>query len=231
MVPLARALEAAGHQVAVATDPAFCGYVRDAGFEAHPAGLDHPDAQARFIAATPAWAETPPQDRMPLQFPGLFAGVRAPAMLRDLQPLIATWRPDLVIHETAELAGAIAAEAAGVAHVEHSFGILRPAIVREVAVEILAPIADRLGVTEPRHQRIQRRALPRHLPARDPAARDRGRPQRPAPQAGGLRCRSGRGPPGLGRGPAGTADDLRHDGHGLQQVGRGLRDRARGPSR
>src|SRR6185295_11877965 len=121
MVPLARSLEAAGHQVAVATDPAFCGYVRDAGFEAHPAGLDHPDALARFIAATPAWAETPPQDRMPLQFPGLFAGVRAPAMLRDLQPLIATWRPDLVIHETAELAGAIAAEAAGVAHVEHSF--------------------------------------------------------------------------------------------------------------
>ncbi len=86
---------------------------------------------------------------MPLQFPGLFAGVRAPAMLRDLQPLIATWRPDLVIHETAEMAGAIAAEAAGVAHVEHSFGILRPAIVREVAVEILAPIAARLGVTNP----------------------------------------------------------------------------------
>jgi UDP:flavonoid glycosyltransferase YjiC (YdhE family) len=149
MVPLAQALEEAGHQVAVATDPSFCGYVRDAGFEAHPAGLDHPEALARFIAATPAWAETPPQDRMPLQFPGLFAGVRAPVMLRDLQPLIATWRPDLVIHETAEMAGAIAAEEAGVAHVEHSFGILRPAIVREVAVEILAPIADRLGVTNP----------------------------------------------------------------------------------
>ena len=47
------------------------------------------------------------------------------------------------------MAGAIAAEAAGVAHVEHSFGILRPAIVREVAVEILAPIADRLGVRNP----------------------------------------------------------------------------------
>ena len=70
-------------------------------------------------------------------------------MLRDLQPLIATWRPDLVIHDTAELAGAIAAEAAGVAHVEHSFGILRPAIVRAVATEILAPIAARLGVRNP----------------------------------------------------------------------------------
>ena len=149
MVPLARAMEANGHRVAFATDPAFCGYIRDAGFEAHPAGLDQPDALARFVAATPGWAETAAQDRMPLQFPGMFAGARVPPMLKDLVPLIALWQPDLLIHETAELAGAIAAEAAGVKHAEHSFGILRPAIVRAVATEILAPTAARLGVLNP----------------------------------------------------------------------------------
>lgn len=149
MVPLARALEAAGHRVAFATDPGFCAYVRDVGFEAHPAGLDQPDAQARFVAATPGWADIPPQERMSFQFPGLFAGVRVPPMLKDLEKIMATWRPDLLIHDTAELAGAIAAEVADVAHVEHAFGILRPAVVRQVATEILAPIADRLGVPNP----------------------------------------------------------------------------------
>jgi len=149
MVPLAHALEAAGHRVAFATDPGFCGYVRDVGFEAHPAGLDQPDALARFVAATPGWAEIPPQDRLPFQFPGLFAGVRLPPMLTDLERILASLRPDLVIHDTTEMAGAIAAEAAGVAHAEHSFGILRPAMVRAVATEILAPIAARLGVENP----------------------------------------------------------------------------------
>src|SRR3954471_16581757 len=96
MVPLARALEAAGHPVAFATDPGFCSYVRDVGFEAHPAGLDQPEAQARFVAATPGWAEIPPQDRMPFQFPGLFAAVRVAPMLRDLERIMASVRPDLV---------------------------------------------------------------------------------------------------------------------------------------
>jgi UDP:flavonoid glycosyltransferase YjiC (YdhE family) len=149
MVPLARALEGAGHRVAFATDPGFCGHVRDVGFEAFPAGLDQPDAQARFVAATPGWAEIPAQDRMPFQFPGLFAGVRAPRMVEDLEPLVASLRPDLLIHDTAELAGAIVAESAGIAHAEHSFGILRPAMIRAVATEILAPIAARLGVHDP----------------------------------------------------------------------------------
>jgi UDP:flavonoid glycosyltransferase YjiC (YdhE family) len=149
MIPLARALEGAGHRVVFATDPDFCAYVRRVGFAAHPAGLDQLEAQARFVAKTPGWTQTAPEDRMPLQFPGLFGGVRAPRMLEDLEGVMAEVRPDLVIHDTAELAGAIAAEVAGVPHVEHSFGILRPAIVREVAAEIVAPLAARRGVPNP----------------------------------------------------------------------------------
>jgi hypothetical protein len=86
---------------------------------------------------------------MPVQLPGLFAGVRVPRMLADLEPLVASWRPDLVIHDTLEFAGAIVAESAGIAHAEHSFGILRPAMIRAVATEILAPMAARRGVHDP----------------------------------------------------------------------------------
>ena len=149
MVPLARALERAGHQVSFATDPTFCGYIRGVGFETHPAGLDQREAMARFAAATPGWADIAPQDRMPYQFPGLFARTRVPPMLEDLGPIIDDWRPELLIHESVEMAGAIAAEAAGIAHVEHSFGILRPGTVRRAATEVLAPICEGLGVRNP----------------------------------------------------------------------------------
>ena len=71
MVPLAHAFEAAGHRVVFATDPGFCPYVRGVGFEARPAGLDHPEALARFVAATPGWADIPSQVRIRYQFPGI----------------------------------------------------------------------------------------------------------------------------------------------------------------
>lgn len=149
MVPLARALQAAGHRVTFATDPAFCAYVRGIGFEAHPAGLNQREAMVRFVATTPGWADVPPEEHMRPAFPGLFGRVRVPPMLEDLDRLVAEWRPDLIIHDTNEMAGAIAAEAAGIAHVEHSFGILRPAALRRLATETLAPISHALGVRNP----------------------------------------------------------------------------------
>jgi UDP:flavonoid glycosyltransferase YjiC (YdhE family) len=149
MVPLAHALQVAGHRVAFATDPGFCAYVREMGFEAHPAGLDQPDALARFVASTPGWEEIPPEDRQPIQYSGMFGRVRAPAMVRDLVPLIAAWQPDLLVHDAGEMAGAIAAEAAGIGHVEHSFGILRSSFARRLATEAIQPLATEFGVRNP----------------------------------------------------------------------------------
>jgi UDP:flavonoid glycosyltransferase YjiC (YdhE family) len=149
MVPLAHALQVAGHRVAFATDPGFCAYVREAGFEAHPAGLDQPDALARFVASTPGWREMPLEDRQPIQYSGMFGRVRAPAMVRDLVPLIAALKPDLLVHDAGEMAGAIVAEAAGIGHVEHSFGILRPILARSLATEAVEPIATELGIRNP----------------------------------------------------------------------------------
>lgn len=149
MVPLARALEMDGHRVAFATDPGFCDYVRGVGFEVFPAGLDQRDATERFMAATPEWGELPPGDRMRAMFPGLFATARVPPMLRDLLPIVADWRPDLLIHDTNEMAGGIAAESAGIAHAEHSYGILRPESIRQLAVDALEPISEGVGVANP----------------------------------------------------------------------------------
>ncbi|MEO8437450.1 MAG: glycosyltransferase, partial [Chloroflexota bacterium] len=149
LVPLARAFEKAGHEVAFATDPGFCGSVAETGFTAFPAGLDHAEAQRRFVAMTPGWDEVAPQDRAAYIMPGMFGQVRVPPMLADLAPLIARWRPDLLIHDSAEMAGAIAAEVVGLPHAEHSFGLLRPRRNRRRATDVLAPISASLGVPNP----------------------------------------------------------------------------------
>lgn len=151
MVPLARALEAAGHGVAFATDPGFCAYVRGVGFEAHPAGLNQREAGKRLDAIMPEseWEGIAPEDYMQYLLSRLFGQIRVPLMLEDLSSIFAQWLPELLIHDTAEMAGAIAAEAAGIPHVEHSFGILRPAVDRRLATEAVAAISSGLGVRNP----------------------------------------------------------------------------------
>jgi UDP:flavonoid glycosyltransferase YjiC (YdhE family) len=149
MVPLAKAFEAAGHEVAFATDPGFVGHVRGLGFEAFPAGLDMPVARRLFAESMPGFRDLPPTDHMTYLMPGLFGGVRIEPMLADLDRILPQWRPDLLIHDSAEMAGAIAAEGLGIAHVEHSFGVLRPTDVRRRATDAIAPVAERRGVPNP----------------------------------------------------------------------------------
>ena len=135
--------------MAFATDPGFCLFVRGVGFTAFPAGLDHKDAKGRFIAATPDWNDLDPKEQWVRMYSGMFARVRVPPMLADLQRVFADWRPELVVHDTCEMAGAIAADAAGLAHAEHSFGIIRPSNLLRAATEVLAPISEAIGIADP----------------------------------------------------------------------------------
>ncbi|MGZ8514086.1 MAG: glycosyltransferase [Candidatus Limnocylindrales bacterium] len=149
MVPLALALREAGHEVAVATDPGYCPSVRALGFEAFPAGLDHAVARARFFRSVPGWKDVPVGDRARIQQAEMFGRIRVPAMLDDLPRVIADWQPDLLVHDSLEMAGAIAAEAAGVAHAEHSVGIVRPIAGRRESTSAVAPFSEALGVANP----------------------------------------------------------------------------------
>ncbi len=141
MVPLLAALLEAGHEVAATTDPAYCPAVRELGFDAYPAGLDHVDARARFFASTPDWKDIPVSDRMRIQQAEMFGRIRVPRMLADLQRVILDWNPTLLVHDSLEMAGAIAAEAAGIAHAEHAVGILRPAAGRLASTAAVAPFS------------------------------------------------------------------------------------------
>ena len=131
------------------TDPAYCPQVRELGFEAFPAGLDHDVARARFMASVPGLDVLPIRDRMRVQQAEMFGRIRVPPMLDDLRYVIAAWRPTLVVHDSLEMAGAIAAEAAGIGHAEHSVGILRPEDGRRASTTAVAPYSEALGVANP----------------------------------------------------------------------------------
>jgi len=62
--------------------------------------------------------QVPPADRPKFGFPRIFGEHSAPAMLPKLLVVIDTYRPDLLIHDTSELAGPIAAAGAKQARVD-----------------------------------------------------------------------------------------------------------------
>ncbi|MBW3548252.1 MAG: glycosyltransferase, partial [Actinobacteria bacterium] len=140
------ALATAGHEVAFATAGEFCPRVEAAGFAAFPAGLGHfeqvEEARRRF----PAAALPPGKERFETFVPLMLAGVAAPARAADLVPIVADWRPDVVVHDETELAGPVAAAVAGIPWADHSVGILRPLQMLRLAGNTLAPLAREWGV-------------------------------------------------------------------------------------
>jgi UDP:flavonoid glycosyltransferase YjiC (YdhE family) len=153
MVPLARALVAAGHQVLWAGLGGAPGLARAAGIDARPVGLTTAqvaDVERRLRGAL---AGVAPPDRASVAFPTMFGEWVTPSTVRDLLPLARDWRPDLLVHEHAELAAPLVAAVLGVVSVTHSFGGAVPAAflseagerVRGVWAEHDVPLAPYAG--------------------------------------------------------------------------------------
>ena len=140
MVPLARALLAAGHEVLWATAADACSRVAAAGIEVTEAGrTDEQMADARREIAT-ATADMRPEELPRYVFPRLFGAARTPRMVSDLMPVAQQWRPDLVVHENGELAAPLVAEVLRVPNVTHAFGGAVPAEFVAAAGEKIAPL-------------------------------------------------------------------------------------------
>src|SRR6187402_2301934 len=108
LVPIARALEDAGHEVAFATPSPFVATVERAGFRAFPAGLAKTAAEAfPELLGLRGREET-------VFTLGRIRPAQAAVMAQDLLEIIPTWRPDLLVRETAEFGGCIAAERVGI---------------------------------------------------------------------------------------------------------------------
>lgn len=146
VAPLARALAAAGHEVAFATAADFCPKVEAAGFNAFPVGLSLPEQLEEAGRRYPESRLPPSKQRFEEFVPLMLAGVAAPRRADDLVPVVEEWRPDVVVHDETELAGPVAAAVAGIPWVDQSVGILRPLSMLRRAGRALDPLCRRWGV-------------------------------------------------------------------------------------
>lgn len=146
MLPQAKALVDAGHEVAFATAADFCPSIEKAGFQAFPAGMSLADQLAEAGRHIPQAALPPGKERFETFVPRMLAGVAAPARVADLVPLVAGWRPDVVLHDETELGAPVAAAAAGIPWADQSVGKLRPRAMARLAGEVLAPVCAEHGV-------------------------------------------------------------------------------------
>lgn len=142
MLPLARALGRAGHEVAVAIAPRRCARVAEDGLVPLAAGLDFdgwwPELEARHPDRP--WERLLPEEILLWFVPHLFVEVGARAMVDGLAAHVARWRPDLIVHETYEFAAAAVAAAAGIPSVHHTLSPLPDAAVLDACGAAAAPL-------------------------------------------------------------------------------------------
>src|SRR5262245_56363022 len=117
MLPLIRAAERDGHDVRVATGPDLAAPLAARGLDGHAVT---PTWAAAWAAHEAVWADpsVPDEQRMIAGVVALF-GTPALRRLDDLVSLASGWRPDVVVHEVLEQAGALLAHRLGIPAVVH----------------------------------------------------------------------------------------------------------------
>lgn len=120
ILPFARALAEAGHELRVASPASYARRVAATGF-AHEPFADPPrELLGPVMAGLPALGFEEADD---IVIREVFGRIDAQAALPGLLDTIERWRPDLVLRETAEIGSLAAAERAGVPHVHVSIGM------------------------------------------------------------------------------------------------------------
>ncbi|HST04368.1 MAG TPA: glycosyltransferase [Chloroflexia bacterium] len=134
LVPLARTLEAAGHEVAFASLPGVGPTIESNDFRFFPVGRDDSaeEVQQRKKRETTLSAE----EQADFTQKHVFAGIRAERSLPDLLKVITSWHPNLMISENTEYAGCIAAECAGIPHATVQITAFRPHVIELVAAPL-----------------------------------------------------------------------------------------------
>lgn len=145
MLPLIRAAQQAGHDVAVSTGEDLAGLIEPWGVTRHRSGLTMAESYARLPDATTISA-LPPEQQQGFAARHFF-GAGAVDRARDVLDLLDTWRPELVVHDTLELGTPTAAAMRGIAHVTHGYGPLVPGSPDFLA-EIGSAVAEG-GLTDP----------------------------------------------------------------------------------
>ena len=158
LLPLAKALSDAGHEVAIATGPEMRPRARAAGFTTYDAGLAVGAAFELLAERFPdqEYNRLAPSEILGWYLPHLFGEVLAPAMLGDLEPLVQSWQPDVIVHETWEFAGPIAAASAGIPSISQTLGIRFDDRILDSVAAAVAPLWRHRGLEPDREAGLYR---------------------------------------------------------------------------
>lgn len=149
MLPLACAVRDAGHEVQFAAGGDFGQRLTSLRFEFVPAGITMPAAAAQAGLAGVGRGR-PTAAGVPGQIGTVFGSVLPRQFVRDLEPVLARSRPDLVIYEETNLGAALAAVRAGVPAIAHGISHARAmADAVDAIVAELGLVAAGLGVSLP----------------------------------------------------------------------------------
>ena len=111
LLPLARTLVEAGHEVRVGTSASYAPVVEGEGLTAEAVGLDWLHGVASTI---PPELKAPPEaDTLETFFAHQFVRMTAGRLAADVVGLSKRWRPDLIVRETTEYGGSLAAQVLG----------------------------------------------------------------------------------------------------------------------
>jgi hypothetical protein len=136
LVPLARACERAGHDVAIATHSSRAAAVERHGLRAHPIQEPPNEAWAHVMEELPG---LPQGQGDALIIAEGFARVGAGGVLPGMLDVLESWKPDVVVHECYEFAGPIAAEYRGVPVARVALGL---ASTEDWVDDLAAPAVD-----------------------------------------------------------------------------------------
>jgi UDP:flavonoid glycosyltransferase YjiC (YdhE family) len=114
LVPIARAMANAGHDVAFATHDSIAPLVERAGFRQLKAGRGFMSPEIAPLMAEMIALD--PSEHKAFAARRIFAEALAPSMAGDLLSLLERWPADLLVHDITELGGCVVAERLGVPH-------------------------------------------------------------------------------------------------------------------
>jgi UDP:flavonoid glycosyltransferase YjiC (YdhE family) len=120
LVPFARACAEAGHEVRVAAPLSRRAIIERTGLDFRACADPSDEDLGRIVASVSELGQRDGHARMMSEG---FASIAARAVLPDLLEVVAGWRPDVVVRESQEYAGALAAERYGIPHVRVALGL------------------------------------------------------------------------------------------------------------
>lgn len=147
LLPLAHALVAGGHEVRVGTSASFAPVVEREGLHSEAVGLDWLHGVESTI---PPELQPPPEvDTLATFFAHKFVRMTAERLANDVVVLSERWRPDLIVRETTEYGGSLAAQVLGLPSAAlqvASPSVMTHDLLVEVAVA-LGEIRSRMGLS------------------------------------------------------------------------------------